>query len=81
MPNVGDRIAVASKGEPRSGVVTAISGVMISVKWDRGGETSIIPGPGVLSVVATAKSSSSRTKTGTKSGVAKKAAASKKKKR
>src|ERR1019366_6357604 len=51
MADVGDRIAVASKGEPRSGVVTAVRGAMISVRWDTGGETSLIPGPGVLSVV------------------------------
>ena len=51
MADVGDRIAVASKGEPRSGVVTAVSGAMITVRWDRGGETSLIPGPGIVSVV------------------------------
>ena len=51
MTDVGDRIAVTSKGEPRSGVVTAISGAMITVRWDTGGETSLIPGPGVLRVV------------------------------
>jgi hypothetical protein len=52
MAEVGDRIAVASKGVPRSGVVTAVSGAMITVRWDTGEETSLIPGPGVLSVVA-----------------------------
>ena len=51
MADVGDRIAVTSKGEPRSGVVTAVSGAMITVRWSTGGETSLIPGPGVLSVV------------------------------
>lgn len=49
--DVGDRFAVASKGEPRSGVVTAVSGAMITVRWDRGGETSLIPAPGIVSVV------------------------------
>ena len=53
MADVGDRIAVASKGEPRSGVVTAVSGAMITVRWDSGRETSLVPGPGVLSVVTT----------------------------
>jgi len=51
MADVGDRIAVVSKWPPRSGVVTAISGAMITVRWDTGSETSLIPGPGVLSVV------------------------------
>jgi len=50
MADVGDRIEAASKGAPRSGVVTAVSGVTITVRWDTGGETSLIPGPGVLSV-------------------------------
>ena len=52
MAEVGDRIAVASKGVPRPGVVTAVSGAMSTVRWDTGEETSLIPGPGVLSVVA-----------------------------
>jgi Domain of unknown function (DUF1918) len=51
MAEVGDQIAVTSKGAPRSGVVTAINGIKITVRWDAGGETSLIPGPGVLSVV------------------------------
>ena len=51
MANIGDRIAVASKGGSRSGVVTGVSGAMITVRWDTGDETSLIPGPGVLSVV------------------------------
>jgi DNA-binding protein HU-beta len=55
MVDVGDRIAVASKGKPRSGAVTAVKGAMITVRWDRGGETSLIPGPGVLSVVTSSR--------------------------
>ena len=51
MADVGNRITVASTGGPRPGVVTAVNGAMITVRWDSGGETSIIPGPGVLSVV------------------------------
>lgn len=50
MANVGDRIEATSKGAPRSGVVTAVSGVTITVRWDTGDETNLIPGPGVLSV-------------------------------
>ena len=51
MADVGNRITVASKGGPRPGVVTAVNGAMITVRWDSGGETSILPGPGVLSLV------------------------------
>ena len=94
MAVVGDRIAVASKGEPRSGVVTAVNGALITVRWDTGGETSLIPGPGVLSVVTSRRRTpSARTPSttsgatgavkkasaaGSGSGVARKAAPSKK---
>jgi hypothetical protein len=94
MADVGDRIAVASKGEPRSGVVIAVSGAMITVRWDTGGETSLIPGPGVLSVVTSKRRTpSARTRpttsdataaarktsaAGSPSGVARKAAPGKK---
>ena len=94
MAVVGDRIAVASKGEPLSGVVTAVNGALITVRWDTGGETSLIPGPGVLSVVTSRRRTpSARTPSttsgetgavkkagaaGSGSGVARKAAPSKK---
>ena len=87
MADVGDRIAVVSKGAPRSGVVTAISGAMITVRWDTGGETSLIPGPGVLSVVTSRRRSRSPRATaaarktspaGSRIGVTKKAAPGKK---
>jgi hypothetical protein len=71
MADIGDRVAVASKGGSRSGVVTGISGAMITVRWDTGGESSLIPGPGVLSVASGAKSG------GTKRPAAKKAPAKK----
>jgi hypothetical protein len=94
MADVGDRIAVASKGEPRSGVVTAVRGAMITVRWDTGEETSLVPGPGVLSVeTSRRRTQSTRTRpptsgaaaavnekraVGSRSAVAKKAAAGKK---
>ena len=68
MADVGDRIAVASKGEPRSGVVIAVSGAMITVRWDTGGETSLIPGPGVLSVVTSRRRTPSARTRSTTSG-------------
>ena len=54
MPAVGDRIELlpSKAGQvPRPGVVTAITGVLITVRWDTGEETKFVPGPGVLSVV------------------------------
>ena len=79
MASIGDRVAVASKGGPRSGVVTGVSGAMITVRWDTGDETSLIPGPGVLTV-ATSGSTAAAKKTsvaGSQSGVAKKSEAKK----
>src|SRR5579864_606760 len=94
MADVGDQVVVVSKGVPRSGVVTAVRGAMITVRWDTGAETSLIPGPGVLSVVTSrrrtasartrpttsaAKAAASKTSAaGSPSGVARKAAAGKK---
>jgi hypothetical protein len=80
MADIGDHVAVASKGGSRSGVVTGVTGTMITVQWDTGDETSLIPGPGALSVVTSpgrtpsvrtrstpaAKGSSSGRKTGKK---------------
>jgi hypothetical protein len=51
MAAVGDQIEVSSKAGPRSGVVTAVNGLLIIVRWNTGEETSFVPGPGVLSVV------------------------------
>ena len=53
MPEIGDRIeVVSSKGGPRAGTVAAINDRLITVLWDTGEQTSLIPGPGVLNVVA-----------------------------
>jgi hypothetical protein len=80
MPSVGDRIEVHSNGAPRSGVVTAVSGDMITVRWDAGGKTSLIPGPGVLSVVAGQRPvpATHSAATGSRTDAAKKATAVKK---
>jgi hypothetical protein len=52
---VGDHIALASNAATRSGVVVALSGSLIRVRWESGAETNVIPGPGTLSVVPSAK--------------------------
>jgi hypothetical protein len=51
---VGCRVIVESEKvgvEPRSGVVTAIEGSSVHVRWDDGHESSFVPGPGVLRVL------------------------------
>jgi hypothetical protein len=64
---------MASKGAPRSGVVIAVSGAKLTVAWDTGGETSVYPGPGTVSVVKRA-ASGRKAAPGTKAAAAKKAA-------
>ncbi len=42
---------MASKSGPRLGVVLSTSGTMLQVRWESGEETSLIPGPGTLTVL------------------------------
>jgi hypothetical protein len=53
MVKVGDRIRLlAGKGPDREGVVTALTGSMVRVRWPSGEETAVIPAPGTLTVLA-----------------------------
>ena len=48
---VGARVVVDSKRigvEARSGVVTAMSGSLVHVRWDSGEETSFVPAAGSM---------------------------------
>lgn len=48
--------------------MTAVSGALITVRWDTGGATSLIPGPGVLSVVTSRRRTPSARTPSTTSG-------------
>jgi len=53
MVNVGDRVLVESEkvgSATRSGVVTAVDGRMITVRWDSGSESVFVPSAGSLRV-------------------------------
>ena len=53
MVNVGDRIRLSStKGPDRDGVVTAVTGSLLRVRWPSGEETTVVPAPGTLTVLA-----------------------------
>jgi len=53
MVNVGDRIRLSStKGPDRDGVVTAVTGSLLRVRWPSEAETTLVPAPGTLSVLA-----------------------------
>ena len=54
MVQVGDRIEVEGEkvgSAPRSGVVTAVRGTLIDVRWSSGGESTFAPASGSLRVV------------------------------
>ena len=56
MANVGDRIRLSSmKGADREGIVTAVTGPLVRVRWSSDEETTVIPAPGTLTVLAAAK--------------------------
>ena len=53
MVKVGDRIRLSStKGPHRDGVVTAVTGSLLRVRWPSDEETTVAPAPGTLTVLA-----------------------------
>jgi len=51
--DVGDHVVVESEKvgtPPRRGEVMAVSGTMISVRWDTGEQSTFVPGAGSLKV-------------------------------
>jgi hypothetical protein len=53
MVEVGDRVLVESEkvgSVTRGGVVTAVDGRLITVRWDAGSESVFVPGAGSLQV-------------------------------
>jgi hypothetical protein len=56
MVKVGDRIRLSSmKGPAREGVVTAVTGSLVRVRWSSEEETTVVPAPGTLTVLAAGK--------------------------
>jgi hypothetical protein len=54
MVEVGDRVLVGSEKVgtvTRSGVVTAVDGRLITVRWDSGAESVFVPSAGSLRVI------------------------------
>ena len=69
MVKVGDHIRLSSmKGPDREGVVTAVTGPLVRVRWPSNQETTLIPAPGTLTVLAGAPGPRTLTK---KQGTAK----------
>jgi hypothetical protein len=56
---IGDSVEAATRkiGQtPRTGTVTSVRGALITVRWDSGDETSLIPAAGTLTVIGAARS-------------------------
>jgi len=84
MPDVGDRVEMLSKAGTRQGKVTRVSGAMVTVDWDTGVQTTVIPAPGVMSVIGrrpAKKAAPAKKKAVVKKAPAKKKAAPAKKKK
>ena len=63
MRKVGDHIRLSSmKGPDREGVVTAVMGSLLRVRWPSGEETTLVPAPGTLTVLAVAPSTAAKKK-------------------
>jgi hypothetical protein len=53
MVKVGDRIRLSTtKGPDRDGVVTAVTGSLLRVRWSSDEETTVAPAPGTLTVLS-----------------------------
>ena len=63
MVNVGARIRLSSgKGPDRDGVVTAVTGSILRVRWPSGENTMVVPAPGTLTVLASSGDKASATR-------------------
>src|SRR4051794_9839068 len=85
---VGDRIRLSlGKGPDREGVVVAITGKMVRVRWGSDEETTVVPAPGTVTVLSSGAAPASKAAAGkvtagkkasAKKATAKKAAPAKK---
>src|SRR3954454_9524925 len=78
MPDVGDRVSVQSKAGTRLGRVRSVSGALVTVEWETGGQTTLIPAPGVMSVLGGRRPAAKKTPAKTAKKAAPKKAAPKK---
>ena len=78
MVKVGDRIRLSSgKGPDRDGVVTAVTGSMVRVRWPSEEETTVVPAPGTLTVLGASGDRASPGRAAGKKAVPKRTAAKK----
>ncbi len=78
MVNVGDRIRLSSMKGHREGVVTAVTGSLMRVRWASDEETTVVPAPGTLTVLTAGRGAPQRAAKKNEGAVKGGAAASKK---
>ena len=77
MPSIGDRVRFESTkvGQvPRDGVVTAVDGELLHIEWSTGGESSLVPGAGSITIVGKVSGKTAAKRTIKKRASARKAA-------
>ena len=77
MPSIGDRVRFESTkvGKvPRDGVVTAVDGELLHIEWSTGGESSLVPGAGSITIVGKVSGKTAAKRTIKKRASARKAA-------
>lgn len=79
MLKTGDRIRLSStRGPNREGVVTAVTGSLVRLRWPSGEETTVVPAPGTLTVLTATEGASRRAAKKNEGAVKGRAGASKK---
>ncbi len=71
---VGDRVQISSRkvGEaPREGVVTGVTGSLLTVRWSTGEESTVVPSMGSLAVVGKQSGGGARRRQTTSASTAK----------
>jgi hypothetical protein len=84
VPDIGDRVRFESTkvGQaPRDGVVTAVDGELLHIKWSTGGESSLVLAAGSIAIVGKVSGKTAAKRTTKKPTPARKAAKKAAKKR
>jgi hypothetical protein len=77
VPSIGDRVRFESTkvGQvPRDGVVTGVDRGLLHIKWSTGGESSLVPGAGSITIVGKVSGKRAAKRTTKKRAPARKAA-------
>jgi hypothetical protein len=63
VPEIGDQVRIESTkvgGAPRAGIVIAVIGQLLRIRWATGEESTVVPGPGAVAVIGKVRASRAR---------------------